>query len=484
MSYNGFDLSKILIVTKGFTSFGGANYELDTKDSVSNGVLFYKKKFKEKIIKVPFFVNYPTVKDYDYLQSVFSVNEPKQLIFSHHPDRYFLAIPTGDLNFEEFKMNGRGTITFLIPDGIAHSVTYKQVLNYKESGNKLIFDIENNGNTDALPIIRIENVEELGYAGVVNQTGVIEIGNINEQGTETFKRSEWLVAYDSSGAGFEVNKGIFNDDAWALTGNIGTVTRDGRKLTYMSGINSTNGQNGASMTFTIPADSNGEVGSLYDYIFWRQAFEASPDRMGIFKLAVTDINDQFMYGIQAVKYAKGWLGYYDILGRSEEGTTTVHKREKISQTSNNKIDNPLCFQKGMEDLKRIDDKITYFWNGAYKDIYMPEIKGMLSHKIHILFGNFGANQVPEMNYLQNFKYSKDFVVKDRDIPNRYPAGSKIIINNEDNTLQVDGKPQLNDVVQGSTFITIPPGKSTLEVSVSDWVVKKPKVTIEFEERWL
>lgn len=484
MKFNDKDLSDIITILKGFTPFGGANYELDTKNSVSNGVYFYKNRFREKILKVPFFVTYPTVERYDYLQSVLAVDEPKRLEFSHLPDRYYLAIPTGDLDFEEFRMNGKGTITFLIPDGVAHSITYKQVLNYTESGNKLIFDIENNGNTEAYPIIRIENIEELGYAGVVNQTGVIEIGNINEQGTENFKRSEWLLTYNSSGTGFEVNKGIFNDDAWALTGNIGTLTRDGRQLTHMSGINSTSGQNGASMTFTIPADSNGEVGSLYDYIFWRQAFEASPDRMGIFKLAVTDINDQFMYGVQAVKYAKGWLGYYDILGRSEEGTTTVHKREKIIQTSNNKINNPLSFAKGMEDLRRVDDKITYFWNGAYKDIYMPEIKGMLSHKIHILFGSFGANQVPEMNYLQNLKYSKDFVVKERDIPNRYPAGSEIIINNEDNTLQVDGKYQLNDVVQGSTFIALPTGTSKLEVHLSDWVVKKPKVTIEFEERWL
>lgn len=208
MKFNDKDLSDIITILKGFTPFGGANYELDTKDSVSNGVYFYKNRFREKIIKVPFFVTYPTVERYDYLQSVLAVDEPKRLEFSHLPDRYYLAIPTGDLDFEEFRMNGKGIITFVIPDGVAHSTTYKKVTDYTESDGKMIFNIVNKGNVDALPIITAKMNSENGYLGLVNQTGVMEIGDREIIDSETRQFSERPFDYTGSTS---VNKNLLTN---------------------------------------------------------------------------------------------------------------------------------------------------------------------------------------------------------------------------------------------------------------------------------
>ena len=72
----------------------------------------------------------------------------------------------------------------------------------------------------------------------------------------------------------------------------------------------------------------------------------------------------------------------------------------------------------------------------------------------------------------------------KDIPNRYPIGSNIILNSENDTVTVDGLERIVDIVHGSTFLTIPPGRSTLEVYSSSWVRTKPTVKIEFEERYL
>lgn len=208
MKFNDKDLSDIITILKGFTPFGGANYELDTKNSVSNGVYFYKNRFREKILKVPFFVTYPTVERYDYLQSVLAVNEPKRLEFSHLPDRYYLAIPTGDLDFEEFRMNGKGTITFLIPDGVAHSTTYKKITDFTESDGKVIFNITNNGNVEALPIITAKMNSENGYFGLVNQTGVMEIGDREIIDSETRQFSERPFDYTGSTS---VNKNLLTN---------------------------------------------------------------------------------------------------------------------------------------------------------------------------------------------------------------------------------------------------------------------------------
>ncbi|WP_193434243.1 phage distal tail protein, partial [Streptococcus suis] len=87
-------------------------------------------------------------------------------------------------------------------------------------------------------------------------------------------------------------------------------------------------------------------------------------------------------------------------------------------------------------------------------------------------------------YLDSFYYRKDFVSATKDIPNRYPIGSNIVLNSENDTVTVDGLERIVDIVHGSTFLTVPPGKSTFEVYCSSWVKTKPTVKIEFEERYL
>ncbi|MGV3011535.1 distal tail protein Dit [Streptococcus thoraltensis] len=480
-----------LIVRDGFTAFGGGDFDIDIKDKTGGGADFRGIRYKEKVIKVPFYIKYNSANDYDNLQKALFVKEPQRLTFSHLVDRYFYAVPSGDLDFDEIKFNGKGEITFIIPDGTAHSSTYKRVVDYTKEGNVFTYQIENNGNVDAYPIINIKNNEEAGYFGVANQNGILEIGNIKEQDTEEFKSTEYLLDFKSNpSTPFIKNVGIFNDDAWALTGDVGFLNRSGRTFTEMTTINSQSGQNGASLTFDIPADSNGDVGSLFDYLRWRQSFEMVGDAQGIFKISVTDDQDEFLYGIQTVKYANGWGAYYDVLARNDEGVSTVVKRFNLKTT--NKIgDNPLALQRGNSDLKRVDDKLTAYWDTKYYDFFIPGIKGKKSKKIHFLFGNFGNKKYPMRsnynngcNYLEWFRYAKNFVVKERDIKNKYPAGAHIIINNEDNTVTVDGLSQANDVVHGSTFLTIPPGKSELKLYLSDWITKTPTVSINYEERWL
>ncbi|MEI2419404.1 distal tail protein Dit, partial [Arthrospira platensis SPKY2] len=139
-----------------------------------------------------------TVERYDFLQNVLSVDKPSRLEFSHLKDRYYLAIPTGDLDFEEFKMNGTGTITFVIPDGVAHSTSYKRVQNYTQDGNKLTFQIENNGNTPALPIITVKHKSENGYIGIANKDNVFALGSEEEEDGTIVNRNEVLFDYSKA----------------------------------------------------------------------------------------------------------------------------------------------------------------------------------------------------------------------------------------------------------------------------------------------
>ena len=95
----------------------------------------------------------------------------------------------------------------------------------------------------------------------------------------------------------------------------------------------------------------------------------------------------------------------------------------------------------------------------------------------------GKTIVPHL-YLDELMYRKDFVPVFGDIPNRYPVGSNVVLNSENDIVTVDGIEKNTDVIQGSKFLSIPPGNSQLEVYCSRWLKTKPTVKVEFKERYL
>lgn len=633
MKFNDKDLSDIITILKGFTPFGGANYELDTKDSVSNGVYFYKNRFREKIIKVPFFVTYPTVERYDYLQSVLAVDEPKRLEFSHLPDRYYLAIPTGDLDFEEFRMNGKGTITFLIPDGVAHSTTYKKVTDYTESDGKMIFSIVNKGNVEALPIITAKMNSENGYFGLVNQTGVMEIGDreiidsetrqfserpfdytgstsvnknlltntkdfsgytnlanwknvgtfngnvvlenldtnpIYQQTTITAGKTYTFSAYVKSVTGtpstiaigltglgtatinitnptvaitttmqrvsvtftctatgtihprlsstytatnkvqissFKLeentvatpwtnstsgiypisqalidgakNVAIFNDNTATLDGTLSVGPLWGRDHLQLNNT-FTSGQHAGSLTFDLPSD-----GSLFDYVWWRQIFyTGSPNTYGFIKVMVSDADGNFLYGVETIKRSNSMEAEYNFLIADGQGGYKFTDVRKKFKPNNDDDDNPFNASRGFSDIKRIDDKVYIYWFGSPIERTFSELKGKKSAKLHIAIGNIQSKPMITYMYVDGFKYRKDNVAFDYNIPNPYGTGSTVVINGENKTFLVDNIANLNHVVDYSKWLKIPVGTSTIEISTSSWNDIKPTISIDFEERWL
>lgn len=483
MKFNDKDLSDIITILKGFTPFGGANYELDTKDSVSNGVYFYKNRFKEKILKVPFFVTYPTVERYDYLQSVLSVDEPKRLEFSHLPDRYYLAIPTGDLDFEEFRMNGKGTITFLIPDGVAHSTTYKKVTDYTESDGKMIFNIVNKGNVEALPIISIKHNAENGYVGLVNQTGVMAVGDEDIIGSEVREHSLRPFDYSETGTGIAdgLSKGtknvaILNDTSQVLDKNLSIINWSGRDHLVLDGTQ-TAGTHAGSLTFDLPSE-----GSLYDYFWWRQVFWAGAvNQYGFIKIMISDTDGKFLYGVETIKRKNGLETEYNFFVTDGQGgykQTSFMKKFNATDANN---DNPFNEPRGWSDILRKDDEVSLFWFGSRTIINCPELKGKKSAKLHVALGSLGGKPLVTRMYVDGIKYRKDNSYLP---PNPFGAGSELVINSENDTLLVDNIPKINSIVDGSDFLKIPVGTSQIEMYKSSWATTAPTVEIKFEERYL
>ena len=489
MDFNNVDFSKWLVITKGFTTFGGADFDVITKDVGFNGTYFIENRYKEKIITVPFYIEYPQLTDYDAFQQALYVTEPQKLIFSHQPHRYYYAIPTGDLDFDEFRMNGKGTLTFIVPDGVAHSTTYRRFDNGTVSSDKIVFNLINDGNVPAIPIITVKHNAENGYIGIVNSTGAIELGNPEEADTEIVKQSEVLFDYRDSKitnglTASAKNVAILNDTGQNLVGTVASVDWSGRKHLFLQNPGGTTGNNAGSLTWNIPNDSVGGVGSLNDYIWWRQVFWlGATNQYGFIKVMVSDDQGKFLYGVETFKRAQGLGCEYNFIASDGAGGYKIIKRWTFNGTHEDS-QNPFNEPRGASDLKRNDDKVRVYWFGSYNDFIIPEIKGRKSAKIHVAFGAIGNKPLVSRMYLDGIYYRKDFVPFTRNIPNRYSSGSKVTIDCETDTVTVDGLERIGDIVDGSTFLTVPPGNSQLEVYSSSWIKTKPTVEVEFEERWL
>jgi len=55
------------------------------------------------------------------LAGIMDVKEPVRLIFSDEPDKYYMAVPDGEIVFDDSRRYGAGTITWIVPDGLRHS---------------------------------------------------------------------------------------------------------------------------------------------------------------------------------------------------------------------------------------------------------------------------------------------------------------------------------------------------------------------------
>ena len=494
MNFNKFDLSELIEIHDIQRDIGN-NRSITTSYTASVGVNIQQQTIEAKFIEVKFSIwskDRNTLKH--KLAGIFNVSSAKKLVFSDEPDKYYLAMPIESISMQE--TSGRrstGSMKFIVPDGVAHSSAYKEVSNPTFETGKFVFNINNEGNVDTYPIITIKNNSDNGYVGIVNSKSAFEMGNREEIDAEIVKVSEVLLDYREANIlkGFQNGTkevAVTNDNKERLVGTLSTTSMWGRHHIELSdrGAFEKDRNNAQSLTWTIPADSSGEVGSLNDYLLWRQVFMAAvANQYGFIKVTVSDTDGNFLYGVETYKRYQTLDCEYSFFTTDGKGGYKFIKWWYFTGTGAQvgKLD-PFSAEKGWTELKRNDDRVQVFFDGSHYDYLVPELKGKKSAKIHITLGALRDWPLISHMYIDEFMYRKDFVDNTRDIPNRYPIGSTIIVNNEEDTIMVDGINKFGDRMHGSSWITLPPGKSQLEIYTSSWVKKKPTVSVKFEERWL
>lgn len=495
MTFNGVGMSRFFRVREVVRAIGN-DRNISQVDAPLIGTNIQKVSFGAKKITVSFTMLEKTATEIEALKhelaGVLHVKEPARLTFEDEPDKYYMAIPTGDVSIGNInRVCQKGEITFLVPDGVAHSTTYKRVVDYEEKQGKMVFAIDNKGTADAYPIITFKANDENGYYGLVSERFAFEAGSIEEADIVPYKHSEILWDY-VTGEGIikgladgQKNVAILNDNSQNLNGTLAIQSAWGRPHLFLANPGSGPlGNHAGSVTWEIPADSVGEKGALHEYIWWRQIFWVNPaNQYGFIKISFTGENGEFLYGVETIKRGNGLNTEYNFLAANGSGSYKLVKQWTFWPT-HNPSENPFNKDSGQSDILRRDDEVQLFWNGSYQKFTVPEIKGKKSIKVHVAMGAFGDKPIPTRMYLDSIVYRKDFVNGTKDIPNRYAAGSTLIINSENDNVFLNNLPNLDQVVDGSLWPVIPPGKSEIEILQSSWAKKKPTVSIEFEERWL
>ncbi|VTT16040.1 distal tail protein Dit [Streptococcus dysgalactiae] len=484
MKYNGISLAPYIAIKK-ITRPPTAEITNETKHIALRGLSLTRRRFGGKVIKVDAFIKSNVLATIDKLNSIFSEQE-KKIEFDDQPDRYYIVCLQSLGEPSSSVRNADITITFLSVDGVAHSVSYKKITNYRQDGKKLLIDITNNGNVDAHPIITVKHNADNGYLAFVDRLSVFEIGDLEEYDKEDVKHSETLVNFKdgklanmlTSGA---KNVAILNDNQQTITGSLGQKTAFDRNHIYLANAGSGQGIHGASLTFDVPADSVGGVGSINEVLWARQIFwPLNVNECGFIKLAVSDTDGKFLYGSEVVKRSNGQRMEYNVSVSTSTGFETI-----FAKTFNANDYNPFYHKQGWSEIARNNDELDiYYWGSRYK-VSAPTLKDRKALKVHVFLGAVGDRPVPVNMFIDGLYIKKNFTNLQEDVPNTFSTGSEVVLNSENDTLLVDGVPKNNKIVDGFiSFPKIPPGTSTFEVSLSSWATANPDITLSFEERWL
>lgn len=491
MTFNGVGMSRFFRVREVFRAIGN-DRNISQVDAPLIGTNIQKISFGAKKITVSFTMLESTANEIEALKhelaGALHVKEPARLTFEDEPDKYYMAIPTGDVSIGNInRVCQKGEITFLVPDGVAHSTTYKRVVDYEEKQGKMVFAIDNKGTADAYPIITFKANDENGYYGLVSERFAFEVGNIEEIDGKIVSKSELLYDYreDKIRQAFlsgQKNVGITN------VPEVGGGTLELEALWNRHHIKlQTDGvapARSASITWPVPPDSSGNTGALTEYLWWRQIFWVGhSSQYGFIKVTVTDENDKFLYGVETYKRSLGLATEYNFLGSDEHGGYNVLKSWTFNATHLNEH-NPFNQDRGWSDITRENDKVTFYWFGNKFSYSVPAIKGRKSAKIHVTLSSVTDRPLVTHMYFDELYYAKTNNNHWEDAPNRYASGSTLVINSENDNLILNNIYDLDQVVDGSLWPVIPPGKSEIEILQSSWAKKKPTVSIEFEERWL
>lgn len=459
-------------------------------------------------------VSFTLVGNYDYFNTIaetlggyLNVDKPKPLIFGDEPNKVWEAIPSGQASLTVDKntapITATVTVTFDVPKSYGENKAQALVSSdgetkygsiKKVSTGHYKATLKNFGTAETYPDIKLKFNSDNGWVGIVKSSSEsYEIGNPNEADTQDVKRSEVLLDYRSAEdvkrgfAAGQKNVGRFNDgiDSEDLNGSLSITDVFNRpNIALTSRGSGSKFLRGSSISWDIPADSNGERGSLSEYLWWREVFWlGSLYQYGYIKISVTDAEGNFLYGAETKKKENGLDCYYNFIVRDDkEGHRIIDTKHFYG--THLEEHNPFNSPRGWSDITRRDDEISFYWWGSYPKFKIPALKGKKAAKIHVLLAGVGQSPLVTHMYLDELYFRKDFVSATEDIPNRFGKGSVLEVDMSKGKTFVDNLPASNELTYLSEPFGIGTGETEIDIYTSSWTRTDPTIEITWKERFV
>lgn len=478
--FNGKELTQYITVASDFHLWQGADFDPQfSENEILSGSEFNYTRFGTKTIPVPFYTCTGSVEDYNQLQRILKVKEPKELRFSSLPNLTFQAIPSGDLDYDKITRNaGKGTINFIIADGLAHSKTAREFEFAKNSDGIWETEIVNDGSEDAYVNYEIKLKKESGFVGIVSEYGAMQFGKVDEADGYTARKNVTVLSNQ---------KGDFAN--WAD----GTINYENtRKIvtTQMTSDAAFNGRLGLLPSSFRTSGTSGalQYGAVKEYTLtnpisqwyiWARAwFETGlMGQTGAWCLTVLDESNHLIAGMAIEKddTVGNTANVRFLMGDGSGGSRTV---KTIPFTPSYWIPpNPYgsegrATNSNMFDLVKEKDRVQFFWYGGYYPYYDSRLANVKAKKIQFFVGQYaGRNTTDRLvthHYLNDFSFYQLHVDYWKDVPNRYPSGSTIAIDGVKGQIKVNNQIRLDDEILGTTYFKVPPGKTKVRLLVSSF----------------
>ena len=497
-TYNGVDLTPFLSFIKAKRTIGNER-KLTTEDILGTGEELQEVTFGAKTIEVTVslasreiagsrFIDtteYLTVGSEelnelrDQIARVLNTRETHELVLPDEQNRYYNAIPTGDVELEGISnWYDETTIKFFVPDGVAHISATRSFNFVKNDFGVYEAEIVNDGSEDAYVSYEIKLKKESGFVGIASEYGAMQFGKYDESDGYMDKKNVTVLS-NQKGDFANWTDGTINyeNTRKIITTQMSADTSFGGRLGLLPSSFKTSGTSGALQYGAVKEYTLSDPISQW-YIWARAWFETGlMGQTGAWCLTVLDESNHLIAGMAIEKddTVGNTANVRFLMGDGSGGSRTV---KTIPFTPSYWIPpNPYgsegrATNSNMFDLVKEKDRVQFFWYGGYYPYYDSRLANVKAKKIQFFVGQYaGRNTTDRLvthHYLNDFSFYQLHVDYWKDVPNRYPSGSTIAIDGEKGQIKVNNQIRLDDEILGTTYFKVPPGKTKVQLMLSSF----------------
>ena len=373
------------------------------------------------------------------LNRILKENNGGKLSFSHdYYKKYYNAYLDGEQTLDidwEHLLDNKGKIIFLIPEGCLYSEDIKRFDFYNNNGIWQA-NIFNDGSIETDIDYEIKLKKESGFIGLIGNNQILQYGDVDEED------------------GLTLSKSIILNDKYNLWDN---------GSTFYAQLD----LEGSLREINLSQEANNfkfDIGVIFQ--------ENRYSDIGKIAIGILDANNKPICHLLLEKNSLWGSGKYKFYVNGTIVKTGYINVSYYSEFAPFKSTN----NEQIEIIKE-NGKITIRIIGEQASAEIAALENIKATKIQVLInGTMKAS-------VKNVKFTKLNVPYWVDAPNRYPAGSLILINGEEGKMTVNNRFADNDEVIGSEYFKAPPGQSTVQLYVSNFSeIEYAYLTIR--ERWI